>query len=83
MHRLGTFLAALVQLIGWGTTAAGAEIVFPQQRAAFFADQPIELAVSGLTAGDQATVEATAVGVMPVSFAVVGDGSTVTCSSAR
>lgn len=76
-------LLLLVGLIGLTLVLAGqtwgAELLLPQNRAAFFSDETIELAVVGLAAGAQATLEITATtpGVHPVKLTATGDGSTL------
>lgn len=74
--------------VGWFTVVAGAlggalqaaELIWPQGRQAFYAQEPIEWAVAGLSRGGTATLEllprtGTA---LPVALTVQGDGSTVT-----
>src|SRR4051794_21397367 len=60
--------------------AAGPVLILPQNRSAFYAREPIELAVAGLARGASATIElvSQAKGLERVAFRVTGDGSTVT-----
>jgi len=62
-----------------GLTRA-AELILPQERNAYYADEPIELTVAGLEAGASCTLELVpgAAGLATVAFPVRGDGSTVT-----
>lgn len=74
---IGCVLCAglLAMLPAWG-----AELVLPQNRAAFFSEEAIELAVAGLAKGASAAVEVTPASktASPLRFSVTGDGSTVT-----
>ena len=57
-----------------------AELLFPQERQAFYAFEPIEIAVAGLPEGSTAKVEVvpTRAGVAPLVFTVVGKTGTTT-----
>ncbi len=54
-----------------------AELLFPQERQAFYTHEPIELAVSALTDGTKAVVEIvpTQAGLAPLKFDVTGPGT--------
>ncbi|MBI1915933.1 MAG: hypothetical protein HYS12_14540 [Planctomycetes bacterium] len=67
---LGLFLAS--------SRAGAAELIFPQNRSAFYSDEPIEVAVAGLGKGATALVEfvPNKTGLTPLRFEVKGDGST-------
>jgi hypothetical protein len=69
---------ALCLLLG-PAPAGAAELVLPQNRTAFYAAEPIELAVAGLKKGESAAVELVPAGkgLRSVSLALTGDGSTV------
>lgn len=76
-----TWLALAIVAAGClaSTAARAAEIVLPQNRTAYYADEPIEVAVSGLDKGATATVglAPTNAALAPVRFVVTGDGSCV------
>lgn len=57
-----------------------AELLFPQERQAFYSHEPIELAVASLPAGAKAVVELvpTRAGITPLSFEVLGKTGTTT-----
>ena len=57
-----------------------ARLILPQERKAYYSDEPIELAVAGLATGAAAVLELvpTAASAPPVTLSVKGDGSTVT-----
>ena len=57
-----------------------AELLFPQERQAFYSHEPIELAVASLPTGSKAVVELvpTRSGVTPLSFEVLGKTGTTT-----
>src|SRR5262249_29342916 len=57
----------------------GAELILPQNRSAFYASEPIELAVAGLAKGATTTIELVPdrKGLKAVKLPVRGDGSTV------
>jgi len=57
-----------------------AELVFPQNRHAYYSEEAVEMALAGLKEGDTATVELVPQkeGLSPVEFVVKGEGSTVT-----
>lgn len=59
---------------------SAAELVFPQERQAYYSHEPIELAVAGLPAGAKAVVELvpTRDGIAPLSFEVLGKTGTTT-----
>ena len=71
---------ALVGLVLLTSTAPAAEIVWPQNRGAFFSTESIEVAVAGLAKGAAATLELQPQkpGAAVVKVDVKGDGSTVT-----
>ena len=60
-------------------STSGAEVIGPQNRQAFYSDEPIELAVAGLKKGEEATLELVpqTKGLAPVRGAAEGDGLTV------
>ena len=62
-----------------GRAGVGGRLLLPQNRAAYFSDEAIVLAVVGLAAGAHATLDITpaTVGVHPVTLTATGDGSTL------
>ncbi len=56
-----------------------AELLFPQERQAFYVHEPVELAIVGLAESEKATVELvpTQAGILPVKFEVTGRVGTV------
>lgn len=74
--RCVLFVTAIVLAICLPLPAA--ELVFPQERQAYYSYEPIELAVAGLSAGAKAVVELvpTRAGVAPLSFEVLGKTGT-------
>jgi hypothetical protein len=74
----------VVAAVGCGLLVAQAlgaqELVLPQSRNAFYADERVEIAVAGLNRGATATIELApeASSVAPLRFDVSGDGSTAT-----
>ena len=56
------------------------ELILPQNRGAFYAEEQIEIAVADLVSGTTATVEFAPQGsiALPLRFNVSGDGSTIT-----
>ena len=76
--KLSVFLLAGLLAISAALPSRAAEIVFPQNRAAFFSEEAIELAVVGLDAGTTATVTLTpASGAQPLAFSASGNGTTL------
>jgi hypothetical protein len=73
------WLSLLAGLLAAAWPARGAEILLPQERSAYYSDEPIELAVAGLDRGTAAALELVPAGngLFPVKLAVKGDGSTV------
>lgn len=73
-------LGALVGLVLLTSIAPAAEIVWPQNRGAFFSTESIEVAVAGLAKGAAATLELQPQkpGATAVKVDVKGDGLTVT-----
>src|SRR6478672_3592293 len=72
----------LLPLIGALCLAApcgAAELILPQNRNAFYANEPIEFAVAGMKQGDKVKLELTPAtkGLKPLSFEVKADGGTV------
>jgi hypothetical protein len=59
--------------------AKAAELVLPDNRNAYYASEPVEIAVAGLDRGATATVEIApdGRGLAPLRFRLTGDGSTV------
>src|SRR5687768_9497732 len=59
--------------------ATAAEIILPQNRQAYYSNEPIEIAVTGLTKDQTAAVELAPEkpGASPVKFDAKGDGGTV------
>lgn len=57
-----------------------AELLFPQERQAFYSHEPIEIAVAGLAEGSKGIVELvpTRAGIAPISFEVLGKTGTTT-----
>ena len=79
MQLTKVFLLCLCGLL-MGVTVQAAEIIFPQNRTAFFSDEPIEIAVAALAKDAAAKVE-----IIPatptataLAFTVTGTGSTIT-----
>ena len=76
-----TRLLALFLLLSTASTTRSAEVVLPQGKTAFYADEAIEIAVAGLPKDAAAEVElrpaADAAALEPVKFSVKGDGGTV------
>ena len=72
-------VAAVVFAFGRSSLPA-AELLFPQERQAFYSHEPIELAVAGLPEGSKAAVELvpTRSGIAPMSFEVLGKTGTTT-----
>jgi hypothetical protein len=67
-------------LLMCSATAESAQIILPQGRQAYYANEQIEIAVSGLPEGASATIQLSPQekGSSNVDFPVQGDGSTVT-----
>src|SRR5689334_8665650 len=59
---------------------SAAELLFPQERQAFYSFEPIELAVAGLPEGSKAKIELvpTRAGISPMTFEVLGKTGTTT-----
>jgi hypothetical protein len=76
MSKLTWALVASALLFAPGTRAA--ELIFPQNRTAFYCDEPLELALAQLPNGATALVEFVPrrAGPASVRFEVKGDGST-------
>jgi hypothetical protein len=74
--RLWVFLVSL--FLGAVPSALSAELILPQNRNAFYCDEPIEIAVAGLSKGATAAVEFVPrkAGLTPLKFSVRGEGST-------
>lgn len=71
-------LILTVLLVLSSLPAISANLLFPQNRNAFFSDEVIELAVSGLAKGNMAAIIINpATGAQPYSFTVTGDGKTL------
>lgn len=71
-------LILLGMLVLTSLAAFCAEIVFPQNRMAYFTDEAIEIAISGLEKEKEALIVITPLsGAQPYSFTVTGDGSTL------
>ena len=77
MRRL--LMILVIVACGFSSLPA-AELLFPQERQAFYAFEPIEIAVAGLPEGSTAKVEVvpTRAGVAPLVFTVVGKTGTTT-----
>src|SRR5258707_11600220 len=73
----GTLLL-LVALFLATTPAGAAELIFPQNRHAFYCDEPIEVAVAGLGKEAAALIEfaPAKAGLTALRFEIKGDGST-------
>ena len=73
-----TLVLLLVGLLYGATPAVAAELILPQNRGAFYCDEPIEVAVAGLGKEATALVEFAPkkAGLSPLRFEVKGDGST-------
>ena len=69
--------STLLVLIVSAHTAPAAELLFPQERQAFYSSEPIELAVVGLVDGVKAVVEIvpSQTGLMPLKYEVAGRGT--------
>src|SRR5687767_14453445 len=73
-------LSVVLSLVSWAPLPA-AEVVLPQSRNAYYANESIDLAVAGLPKGERAQVELTppqGSGLSPCKFDLEGDGGTVT-----
>jgi len=73
-------LPAILLALAGSPEGRAAQLVLPQQREAYYADEPIELAVAGLAEGAAAAIELVPPdgAALPVKLSVRGDGSTVT-----
>lgn len=77
MHKLSALLILGLALLAM-YSAHAAEVLLPQNRVAFYSDEPIEFAVAGLNKGETSKLELTPdKGASTLSFAVQGDGSTM------
>jgi hypothetical protein len=76
---LPALVRALFVLAALRAPAGGAEIILPQGRNAFYSHEPIEVAVAGLGAAQQASVKLVPARstLQEVTIPVVGDGRTV------
>ena len=74
------FAVAVVVFASGLLPLPAAELLFPQERQAFYSYEPIELAVAGLPEGSKGLVELvpTRAGVAPMSFEVRGKTGTTT-----
>lgn len=74
------FAVAVVAVVCCCASTSAAELLFPQERQAFYSHESIELAVASLPAGTKAVVELvpTRSGVVPLSFEVLGKTGTTT-----
>ncbi|MBM3970210.1 MAG: hypothetical protein FJ302_10145 [Planctomycetes bacterium] len=77
---LRRFSVAAAVLASCFSPLSAAELLFPQERQAFYSHEPIELAVTGLPEGAKAVVELvpTRAAVTPISFDVLGKTGTTT-----
>src|SRR4051812_44722589 len=73
------FMLSLLAALLLAAPCAAAELIRPQNRHAFYAVEPIELAVAGLKKGEKAKVELVPAtkGLTSLSFEITGDGGTV------
>lgn len=73
-------VVAALAFAWFGSSLSAAELLFPQERQAFYSHESIELAVAGLPEGTQAAVELvpTRAGILPLSFDVLGTTGTTT-----
>src|SRR5689334_452296 len=73
-----TLALLLISLCFCVSPAGAAELIFPQNRNAFYCDEPIEVAVAGLGKEATALVEFAPKkeGLSPLRFEIKGDGST-------
>ncbi|MBW3540989.1 MAG: hypothetical protein KY476_12020 [Planctomycetes bacterium] len=79
MLRLLLALAVTAFFAAAPAAAQAARLVLPQNRSAYYCDEPIELAVAGLPPGAEAIIELVpkTAGLGTVRLPVKGDGSTV------
>jgi hypothetical protein len=81
MSRLLAAIGVLGLLLVQAAPGRGAELILPQGRSAFYADESIELAVAGLNRGQAATIalapQGKTAGLVNREVRVEGDGSTV------
>ena len=77
---LRMFVVAAIVFASCFSPLPAAELLFPQERQAFYSFEPIELAVAGLPEGSKGVVELvpTRTGVAPMSFEVLGKSGTTT-----
>ncbi len=80
MRRTFTAFMVIVSTLLISVSLRAAQLVLPQERTAYYANEPIELAVAGLAKDTAATLELIPQGaaLSPVKITVRGDGSTVT-----
>ena len=80
MRRTFSAGLALVWMAHLAGVLSAAQLLLPQERTAYYTDEPIELAVAGLARDGKGVVEVIPEGgtASPVKTAVMGDGSTVT-----
>lgn len=67
----------LILMLASASQLAAAELLFPQERQAFYVQEAVELAVAGLTNGAKSSVELvpTTAGLAPLKFEVAGPGT--------
>ncbi len=77
MNRLVKFILCWLVTATCIAQSPAAELLFPQERAAFYSHEPVELAVAGLADGAKATVELvpSVAGIGSLKFEVVGPGT--------
>ncbi len=82
MSRVLAAIGVLGLFLVLAAPGRGAELILPQGRSAFYADESIELAVAGLNRGQAATIalapQGKTAGLANREVRVEGDGSTVT-----
>lgn len=73
-------IVSFVALLSLASTSPAAEVILPQGKAAFYSDEAIEIAVTGLEKGAAAAVELSppeGAGLSLLKFNVTGDGAAV------
>lgn len=78
MNRTATL--ALLALSALHVPVIAAEIILPHERTAYYASEPIEIAIAALPGGEKALVSLVPQGTTaaaPVEFSATGDGSTL------
>ena len=77
MNRYVLFVASLLATVLFVNTSLAAELLFPQERSAFYSHEPVELAVAGLADGAKAAVELvpSVAGNGSLKFEVAGPGT--------